>query len=69
MQFILHKDEFGGVVNVTWELQSSKGTPICRSVEQEDGHDFHSEKDARSDIARAKVSMKGARFAKVVSDG
>lgn len=43
----------------TWTLLAKDG-PVCRAP-----HDYATEAECRSAIAKAKTSMKAARFAKV----
>lgn len=50
-----------GISTWQWRLESNDGEVICRA-----GKSWDSEKACRSQLAKAKVSMKGARFAKVV---
>lgn len=53
-------DVGGDIVELwSWTLKG-KESDVCRSAMT-----FPSERDARSDIASAKTSMKGAKFAKV----
>ena len=46
----------------TWALVKTDGTVLCRGP-----HDFADEKQARSQIAEAKKSMKGAMRCRVVT--
>lgn len=78
MQFNLHKRQVPRLVPVygqtsllrqdgtkdawTWTLDRADGSTICQGP-----GDFDSEADARSQIAQAKKSMKGAMRTKVVS--
>lgn len=46
----------------SWTLDRADGSVVCAG-----GREFDSEKEARSDIAQAKKSMKGATRCKVVT--
>lgn len=60
MKFVIVRKGLSAAPVYLWELERNDGSAVCGNANA-----LSSEAEARSDIAAAKVSMKGARFAKV----